>query len=172
MTSYELDGPDGPLKVEVERVAEGFQVKVAGKAFTLKLDKGEGSSLIAQLGDRPIPISLEEATGNRVTLLIGGERLTFEKPLSVLSATQVTIPTRVGPKNELISPMPGRVVAVSVDGGQAVKEGDPLVMIESMKMESVIRSDRDGKISEVLVEEGATVKRGQALVRFATAGPS
>ena len=62
--------------------------------------------------------------------------------------------------------MPGRVIGTLVKKGEKVKAGDPLVIIESMKMETAVRADREGEVEETMVEEGATVKRGQALVRF------
>ncbi len=104
--------------------------------------------------------------------MIGGERLTFEKPMPLVAEARVTIPVRTGSKDLLVSPMPGRIIAISVKQGETIKVGDPIAMIESMKMESAVRSDRDAQLSEVLVAEGATVKRGPALVRFATEGPS
>ncbi len=72
----------------------------------------------------------------------------------------------------LASPMPGRVITLMATVGAQVKVGDPLILIESMKMETVIRSDREGEVQEVLVTEGAPVKRGEALVRFRPAALS
>ena len=62
--------------------------------------------------------------------------------------------------------MPGRIIGVMTKQGEKVKAGDPLVIVESMKMETVIRSDRDAEVAQILVAEGSAVKRGQALVRF------
>lgn len=50
--------------------------------------------------------------------------------------------------------------------GDYVKQGDALVVIESMKMEVAVRADRDGVVDRSLVAEGASVKKGQALIRF------
>ena len=67
---------------------------------------------------------------------------------------------------ELRSPMPGAVVAVSVVDGQAVNEGDAVLVIEAMKMEHVLRAPAAGVVS-VNVEVGAQVQRDEvvALVR-------
>jgi len=62
--------------------------------------------------------------------------------------------------------MPGKVIGTLVKNGENVKTGDPLVILESMKMEIAVRSDRDAEVQEILVEEGASVKRGQGLVRL------
>src|SRR5581483_4475444 len=64
------------------------------------------------------------------------------------------------------APMPGTVVAVHVGPGQAVEAGEALVVIESMKMESVIPAPRDGTVESVLVAVGDTFDRGAPLVRL------
>jgi 3-methylcrotonyl-CoA carboxylase alpha subunit len=65
-----------------------------------------------------------------------------------------------------LAPMPGRVVSVHVHAGQAVQVGDRLVVLEAMKMEHSMTAARDGTIAEVLVETGAQVEAGAALIRL------
>jgi 3-methylcrotonyl-CoA carboxylase alpha subunit len=60
--------------------------------------------------------------------------------------------------------MPGTVVAVHVEPGRHVHAGEPLVVIESMKMESVIAAPRDGIVDRLLVAVGDTFDRGAPLV--------
>ncbi|MFN6979191.1 MAG: biotin/lipoyl-containing protein, partial [Gemmobacter sp.] len=64
------------------------------------------------------------------------------------------------------SPMPGLVKAVFVAAGQAVAAGDRLAVLEAMKMEHVLTAARDGTVAEVLVEAGAQVEAGAALIRL------
>ena len=63
-----------------------------------------------------------------------------------------------GVAGQVGAPMPGRVVGVSVDPGQAVARGDPLVGIEAMKMETTVFAEQAGVVAEVLVEPGAQVE--------------
>ncbi|EPX80448.1 acetyl/propionyl/methylcrotonyl-CoA carboxylase subunit alpha [Salipiger mucosus] len=65
------------------------------------------------------------------------------------------------------APMPGKVVAVLAEPGQTVGAGDRLAVLEAMKMEHTLTAPRDGVIAEVLVEAGAQVEHGAALIRFA-----
>jgi acetyl-CoA/propionyl-CoA carboxylase biotin carboxyl carrier protein len=62
---------------------------------------------------------------------------------------------------EVTSPMPGRVIAVHVTAGQSVEEGQPLLSVEAMKMEHVLRASVAGTVREVLVGPGDPVKVDQ-----------
>ncbi len=64
----------------------------------------------------------------------------------------------------LKAPMPGMVVAVPVAEGQAVEEGDVLLILESMKMQNELKSPRAGTVSRVRVTTGDNVERGQTLL--------
>jgi biotin carboxyl carrier protein len=62
------------------------------------------------------------------------------------------------------SPLAGRVTAVNVTAGQEVKEGDHLVTLEAMKMNTFVMAPRPGKVKDVKVEVGTAVEEGQTLV--------
>ncbi len=66
----------------------------------------------------------------------------------------------------LISPMPGLVKAVSVLDSQKIKSGEQLIIIEAMKMENILRSEKDCIIDKVLVKEGDNVSTDQELILF------
>jgi len=66
----------------------------------------------------------------------------------------------------ILAPLPGKMVGSLVKEGERVKPGDPLVILESMKMEIAVRSDREAVVTEILVADGDPVKRGQGLVRL------
>ncbi|MEQ9260013.1 MAG: acetyl/propionyl/methylcrotonyl-CoA carboxylase subunit alpha [Roseovarius sp.] len=67
------------------------------------------------------------------------------------------------------APMPGLVKGLFARAGQEVKQGDRLALLEAMKMEHSLLAARDGVVAEVLVEEGAQVTAGAALVRLEAA---
>lgn len=65
------------------------------------------------------------------------------------------------------APMPGTVIVVAVEAGQAVAQGEQLVVIESMKMQSEIVAPRDGVVDKVFLAVGDTFDRGAPLVSLA-----
>ncbi|MEE3358472.1 MAG: acetyl/propionyl/methylcrotonyl-CoA carboxylase subunit alpha [Pseudomonadota bacterium] len=71
-----------------------------------------------------------------------------------------------GVSGALTAPMPGNVIAVFAKAGDAVTEGDKLLVMEAMKMEHAITASKDGIISEMLVSEGDQVEQGALLVRM------
>ena len=62
--------------------------------------------------------------------------------------------------------MPGKVTKVLVSSGQNVKVGEPVLLMESMKMEQTIVATRDGSVSEILVSEGDTVEVGKIMIKI------
>ena len=66
----------------------------------------------------------------------------------------------------ILSPMPGRVIAVLVAAGQAVAKGERMLVLEAMKMEQALLAPFDGVVAELKVSEGAQVPEGTLLVRI------
>ena len=62
------------------------------------------------------------------------------------------------------APMPGNILKVAVSAGQAVKEGDLLLVLEAMKMENEIFAPKYGTVAQVLVQKGSTVDTGATMV--------
>ena len=72
-----------------------------------------------------------------------------------------------GSSKALLCPMPGLVKAMLVKEGQAVKAGEPLAMVEAMKMENVLRADRDVTIGKIVAKEGDTLAVDAVIMEFA-----
>jgi propionyl-CoA carboxylase alpha chain len=68
---------------------------------------------------------------------------------------------------KLRSPMPGMIVSVDVVPGQEVKTGESLAVVEAMKMENVLRAERDGTIKEVFAKKGDSVAVDAVILEFA-----
>ena len=64
------------------------------------------------------------------------------------------------------APLPGTITEVKVKVGQAVKKGEVLVVMEAMKMANDIMAESDGTVKNILVQQGASVNVGDALVEL------
>lgn len=68
--------------------------------------------------------------------------------------------------DQIAAPMPGLVLEIQTKVGDEVKEGDPILILEAMKMENVIKAPADVVIKEIEVNKGDSVDKNQVLVRF------
>jgi biotin carboxyl carrier protein len=68
--------------------------------------------------------------------------------------------------NHIKAPMPGLIIDLRVKEGDVVKQNDPLIILEAMKMENVIKSPGDGTVKAVKVQKGNSVEKNQVLIEF------
>ena len=68
--------------------------------------------------------------------------------------------------NDVKAPMPGRVLEILVKEGDAVAEGDGLIVLEAMKMENIIKSTREGVLKHIQATEGDSVEKNAVLLSY------
>ena len=108
-------------------------------------------------------------TTKNIVLKLNGQRVElqakdrFDLLLERLGMTNAT----AAKVNELKAPMPGLIVDIRVQPGQAVQKGDPLLVLEAMKMENILKAPADGIVSGLKVSLRDNVQKGQVLVQFA-----
>ncbi|MGI9310473.1 MAG: biotin/lipoyl-containing protein, partial [bacterium] len=110
-----------------------------------------------------------ERRGHDYDLARGGNRVRA-KVLSPRAAELHALMPRKAPPDLsrfLLSPMPGLLVSLSVQAGDAVKAGQELAVIEAMKMENELRAEHDGVVERVLAQTGATLEADQMILEFA-----
>jgi len=161
-----LDG--GDREVEVEPVSGGFAVTLDGHTQMVDLVRLDGTlaSVLVRPGGASYEIAYqhETRTGWRLTV---GER---EIQLDVLAPIEA-IAARTGGGGagaaRIEAPIPGRVVAVKVAPGDEVRPGQPVVVLEAMKMENELVAERSGTVQEVFAAAGDVVDAGFVLVVIA-----
>jgi biotin carboxyl carrier protein len=150
---------------------------------------GEGGRWVGEvrIDDKPVAVDVAEADQGGLSLIVEGRSYSVdfdrrgEKLALVLGRTeQRLMPYTVTDERQMASaaaasrrshegqlkilaPMPGKVVRVLVKPGEQVKVDQGLLVVEAMKMENELRAPRAGRISEVLVREGAAVEGGATL---------
>jgi len=68
--------------------------------------------------------------------------------------------------NSIKAPMPGLIIDLKVKEGDVVKLNDPLIVLEAMKMENIIKSPGEGTVKVVKVRKGQSVEKSQVLIEF------
>ena len=149
---------------EVELSADG--VALDEEILGAEMATVPGTSLRhLRLGDRGFAMAAERSDDGW-TFRVAGRRVRVEvEDERTRAIRELAGRDEVGEgERELRAPMPGRIVRVLVESGQAVEPGDGLVVMEAMKMENELSARGRGTVESVQVEEGQTVNQGDVLV--------
>jgi acetyl/propionyl-CoA carboxylase alpha subunit len=121
----------------------------------------DGKAVVAEVAPGAAPRTALQARDGQIVVFECGEAFAFaDHPPSADG-------DGAGPAdNEVRAPMPGKITAVAVKAGQAVKKGQTLLTLEAMKMEYALAAPFDGKVAEVSAQAGAQVVEGQILARM------
>lgn len=120
------------------------------------------------MDNRSYEAVIEEREGS-YEVLLGGNLYTGR----VLDERALLLATRRGGLDidsgeiSIVAPMPGLIIAVPVEEGQAVQAGQTLVILESMKMQNELRAPRDGVVQRISVEPGQSVEQNKTLITLA-----
>ncbi len=130
----------------------------------IAVDIDRGKTLVIRLQGNA---ELDEEGYARLFFELNGQSRVVRIPKAGVAITAKQRPKiDVGNTNHLGAPMSGSIVTVAVKVGQLIKKGDPLVSIEAMKMESMLRAERDGAIKAIHVKLGDPVAAKDLLLEF------
>lgn len=130
-----------------------FRITLNGREYEIEVETIEPMSLSEYEAEAPVVETIAVNVPSQPT----------EAPAPA-AVQQNAAPVSVGDGEAIRSPMPGTVVNVNVSVGQAVKEGDVLVVLEAMKMENEVTSPRSGTVSQIAIQKGASVETDAVLV--------
>jgi biotin carboxyl carrier protein len=162
-----VQGLSGSHEVEVERSGDGFEVTVDGHRHSVDMICLDGAVASLRFVEDGRSFQVAYQHGNHRKWRVGV--LEREYDLSVLTPVEaldeVAAAGAKGP-SRITAPIPGKVVSVAVSAGDEVTPGQPLVVLEAMKMENELTADQAGKVAEVHVSPGDTVESGTVLVEL------
>lgn len=149
-----FEGKPYEVEISLENVQQNsvlMEVFLNGKAYKVIVSEGE---------IRPNAHSLLTPAK---TMVVEDKKVEALKP-PILKVSEEK-PRREAARGFVVeSPLPGKIVDVKVSPGERVNAGDPLLVIDSMKMENVVPSPKSGVILEVKVSTGQSVQTGTPLV--------
>ena len=163
------------INIKIEKINYSDQrylisVKIKNTNFTLSSNwKLDQKLLVAEIDDKKEYFKI-----NKILNLhkINIEYLGIKVDVSIFPSNQENY-YKYMPKQpnedlsrKLISPMPGLVKTIQLEKNQMVKSGDQLIIIEAMKMENILRSEKDCVVEKVLVKEGDSVSTDEELILF------
>ena len=125
-----------------------YKVTLNGRTYEVEVEAGKAMLLDEYEAIAPAPAAAAPVAA----------------PVAAAPAAAPAAPAVTGSGEAVAAPMPGTILKVNVQSGQAVKAGQVLVVLEAMKMENEIMAPKDGTITAVAVQKGATVDTGAPLV--------
>ena len=148
-----------------------YDVTVNGTAYAVDITDLGPNRFRVQLNGRDYEVTLNAAGEvEQLTPVSSTAAAPTPAPPVVTAAAPPppsTLPSSPAPAGDLVrAPMPGTVLSISVSAGQHVTRGQPLLVLEAMKMNNAIGAPHDGVVADVLVTAGRTVSYGEPLVRL------
>lgn len=114
-----------------------------------------------------IPVDESEMAGAVKLQMYGSASITtLQTPREYELTSNMKEPTKSDTSNQVLSPMPGTVISFAVEVGDEVQDGQELCIVESMKMQNMIRSPKQGFIKALKCKPGSTVKVDEVIVEF------
>jgi len=151
---------DEVVVIQIEPQAEGYRITISDRAYDVRVAHPRLSEISFTLnGQRHTAHVARDGSTRYVS--IAGDVFELRRP----------DPRRARQKQQhgedsLSASMPGQITKVLVNEGDAVQRGQPLIVLEAMKIEIKIAAPHDGRVAKVLVRQGQVVDRGQALIEI------
>ncbi len=138
-----------------------YKMNINGENYEARILDYKGTHVNVEINGIEYLVELELEKPSRVELV----RNKKSSPDLHVSSSKPKVKHAAAP-GTVVSPIPGLVLNVLVKEGDEVSEGDPIVVLEAMKMESEIASTASGIVKKILVKEGASVQEDDALVEI------
>ena len=141
---------NNPLNWDVVQVSEGYShIIYKNKSYRAEIVKADPvtKSFVYKINGRQYTVEVKDK---------------FDLLLEKMGLTN----TNAGKINNIKAPMPGLIIDLKIKVGDAVKIGEPLLILEAMKMENILKSPGEGIVKTVKVKKGESVEKGQVLIEF------
>jgi propionyl-CoA carboxylase alpha chain len=162
-----LDGRQHSVALRPEGGA--YRVEIEGESCIATTDWQPGQPLLhARVEQHVTTAQIERLPGAALRLMHHGV-IRRVQVLSPRAAELLALmPEKKAPDTSLLllSPMPGLLSSIVVEPGQEVKAGDPLAIVEAMKMENVLRAERDGRVARIRANPGDSLAVDQVILEF------
>ena len=147
---------------------KNYKITIAGQTYDVEVGDTSSSPVEVSVDGTTYQVEIPDSIAPAASG--GTPAISTPKPLAPgpKAVARPSVPTSGG-DGVVRSPMPGKIISVSVSVGDVVTKGQPILVLESMKMENTIASPIDGTVSAVHVSANDAVQHGQTLAEIAQA---
>ena len=142
-----------------------YKFKINGNQYDVAINSVEGKNASVTVNGREYQVELEEAVASAPATPVAAAVQAAAAPAA--TAAPAPKPAATGAGKAVTSPLPGVIIGVKVNVGDAVKAGQEVAVLEAMKMENSIEATHDGTVTAVHVAKGESVLEGAPIVTIA-----
>jgi biotin carboxyl carrier protein len=161
------------------QINEGAELEVTNKGEKYFLGDQEVAWTLSKLGNGRFQIIKENLVYNadvvehdskkkEIKLKLNGKLMTIKvkNELDTLLSKLGMDKLQSVQIKDIKAPMPGLIIDIKVSAGQLVKKGEPILILEAMKMENILKAPMDVDIKSIEVKKGESVNKNQILIKF------
>ncbi len=143
-------------------------LKINNKKADIKIFENEEGFTYLVWKNRKYQAEITEKNQNKYTVLLNGISYSFsiESPISYKRKKYLEKHKEKSKTETIIAPMPGKIVDLLVEENTEIKEGEPILILEAMKMQNEINSHVAGKIKKILVKQNDSVAKDEVLLEI------
>lgn len=144
------------------------QIKYQGKTVDIKLHEDPNGFSYIVWKNKKYLLDVIEKNQNRYTVMINGvwHSFTVETPISLKRRRYLEEKGEVSSTVSIEAPMPGKIIDILVEEGSEVKEGEPIIILEAMKMQNEIASHVSGVVKSVSVKKNDSVMKDDVMIEI------
>ena len=139
---------------------KSYRFKINGNEYNVDINSVEGNMASVSVNGTAYQVELENAPAAPVQAVPAAPVAAAPAP----AAPAAPKPAASGAGKAVTSPLPGVIIAVKVNVGDAVKAGQEVAVLEAMKMENSIEATHDGTVTSIHVAKGDSILEGAAVV--------
>lgn len=156
--TFWLNGKEYALNLKPQP-GEVFSLSHEGRTYEVSAEFITDEEILLRIDGRVYNV-LVQSNSSGYSVIIGDRKYLVEKKASFGASREEKLRIK---KREVKISMPGKVVAVLVENGAEVKQGQPVLILEAMKMQNEIKAPQEGKVANLKVKPGETVEAGSVL---------
>jgi len=142
-----------------------FKFSIDGASYSVNVKSVEGSNAEIEVNGKSYTVGLEQEINTLKTpILVRKDAQTKPGENKITAKVAPAPPSNKPSANTIKAPLPGSIIRVEISEGDTVKEGDLLLVMESMKMENNILSEKNGVVKRIRVSAGEAVMQDDILL--------
>lgn len=144
------------------------RVKIKGKKHDLKIVEDEKGFSYIVFKNKKYHVEILEKSQNKYIVMINGvwHSFSIETPISYKRRRTLSKNGSASKVENVMAPMPGKVVDVMVEENSDIKEGEPILILEAMKMQNEIVANVNGKIKKVNIKNNDSVMKDEVMIEI------